>query len=529
MMFKLKHLNKLVIGFIAVSLIFFVAIIYLIGLSQKWFEGRTLYYTYISDSSDVEIGTKIRISGFDIGYIKEMELSTFNNQIRVKVELYIYDTYKKYVVRDSYLMLYKPLLGSPFLQLIPGVLTDQILEEGDVIFVQQEQEVMMNILNLVGSIRDEIVPTIANVNKITEELYILAQSLNDPQGNLQLTLNEVRDTVENINKGDGAVSKILTDPMVASNIDEMIINFKSILESLNTTAHELNKIAADLPQYSNEISQLIVSTNRVMENVNVILESQNMDAYGEMSQQLGEITKNMNDLVVNIVGITSKLNQGEGTLGKIITEDTIHEEVVAILQETKGTIQETRGIIGQIVNVKTYLGLEIESNVTEEYQHSRLYLRIVPNPYKFYLAGARIMSGYDIPKDNGMIDFRGDNLTYDDYDSIRLSFDALLGWNLRNYPLSIYGGLLANNPGAGLTYHFSENVSLSATARTASKQELLPRDFTSNLHLDYNVWRTLNLYTGVNDPFGQNEFVLGMRFLYLDEDIKYLIGAMSLR
>jgi hypothetical protein len=152
----------------------------------------------------------------------------------------------------------------------------------------------------------------------------------------------------------------------------------------------------------------------------------------------------------------------------------------------------------------------------------------MPDIHKYYQVGVNVMSGIDIPK-NSSIQFRDKNLNEDDYEKIQFSFDVHLGFNLKKYPLTLYGGLIRTNLGGGIVYRFSDRINVGFMTRAVSDEENFDNEINSSIDVRYRFWKNLQLYTGINNISGDEEYIAGIKYLYFDKDIKYLIGAMSLR
>ncbi len=76
---------------------------------------------------------------------------------------------------------------------------------------------------------------------------------------------------------------------------------------------------------------------------------------GKNPVSVGEQVENVSGAIKAIKGIADKLNSGEGTLGKLLTEDTFHEDLVVI----SGRLSRGEGTIGKLLaEEKIYNDLE---------------------------------------------------------------------------------------------------------------------------------------------------------------------------
>ena len=108
------------------------------------------------------------------------------------------------------------------------------------------------------------------------------------------------------------------------NFSELIKNFNDVSKSLKIFSKNLEKT-----QYAFEV----LLSNQTIENLNSTI-------------------KNFKVLSKNLQEITNKINQGEGTLGKLVTDDSLYVELkqtLANLQEITNKINQGEGTLGKLV------------------------------------------------------------------------------------------------------------------------------------------------------------------------------------
>ncbi len=107
---KMKHLEKLVSVFILLGIVIVLTGILLIGSFNKWFAGKSIYYTYLPSAVGLDKGlvVKLRGVGFEIGELEDFSLTPDQ---RVLLKISIYKEYVKKIRRDSVLYIKKPTIG----------------------------------------------------------------------------------------------------------------------------------------------------------------------------------------------------------------------------------------------------------------------------------------------------------------------------------------------------------------------------------------------------------------------------------
>ena len=509
--FKFKHLNKFVLTFIITSSLLFIGIIYLISNKQKWFAEKTKYYTYIYDSSNISAGVPIKIAGFDIGFVDELKLIKLDNKLIVRVEFYILDKYNEYVTQESRLILYKPVVGFPFFELAQSG-GKIIRTENDLTFIPtiRENEIMVGAMNLMNDVKNELMPLLENVRKISEEVLIITKQINEPHGNIQKIIGHSEYLLNNINYGEGIISKLLADTQYAAMAMKMTDQLNNIMEKINITIIELNKIAVQLPEYSKDLHSLINTSNELLKNVNVILGSQNIDKINAMAATFEDLSKNLNVLTANLRDITTRINRGEGTIGKIITYDTVYNNVETIVDDLKSTIKISNDWIKKVDALKIQPGFELGYNFKEKFEQYKISLGVGRDKKSGFMFSANILNGIEFQ--NNQTAFRNTNLTDAEFDKLKVTFDATYKLQIYEYPLRVYFGILNSNLGVGIDADISKKINIIAALRKTKDYEKLEKSYNPNFFVSYEIYKKINIFSGINSLFNKNEFVAGIKY-----------------
>jgi phospholipid/cholesterol/gamma-HCH transport system substrate-binding protein len=86
--------------------------------------------------------------------------------------------------------------------------------------------------------------------------------------------------------------------------------------------------------------------------------------FQKLDKVITENSEKVSTTMTNLQDITTKLNNGEGTLGKLINDPALHDELVAAVDEIKSTatqakgfVSDAQGIIAQVKSGKGTLGV----------------------------------------------------------------------------------------------------------------------------------------------------------------------------
>ena len=87
---------------------------------------------------------------------------------------------------------------------------------------------------------------------------------------------------------------------------------------------------------------------------------------------------NLDKTMKNMETVTSRLEKGEGTVGRLLTDDTIARNVEEITEDAGGFVRS-------ITRLQTIVGLRTEYNFLSSTFKNYLSIQLMPRPDKFYL------------------------------------------------------------------------------------------------------------------------------------------------
>ncbi|MEO7978505.1 MlaD family protein [Flavobacterium sp.] len=188
--------------FVTIGLLLFIMAIYFIGKQKNLFGSTFRITSSFKTVSGLEIGNNVRFSGINIGTIDEIQLV---NDSTVVVGMVIKDDVKEFIKTDAKASIGSDgLMGDKVLTISPGVKSQTVVENNGRIASLSGIE-MADIMKTVKKSMD-------NVGVISEELAIFSHSMNN---------------------GNGALSKLISDPGMANAMDKTINNLEKGTEGFS--------------------------------------------------------------------------------------------------------------------------------------------------------------------------------------------------------------------------------------------------------------------------------------------------------
>jgi len=107
------------------------------------------------------------------------------------------------------------------------------------------------------------------------------------------------------------------------------------------------------------ISQMVDELDRVGQSLRGLVDSldENQDRLLKtVSEMLEENREGFRQTIQNLSGITDKLNNGSGTLGKLLSDPTLYEQATATLTSLRDSFGDIRKVTGRLVDGQGTLG-----------------------------------------------------------------------------------------------------------------------------------------------------------------------------
>jgi phospholipid/cholesterol/gamma-HCH transport system substrate-binding protein len=199
------------------------------------------------------------------------------------------------------------------------------------------------------------------VDKSLAGISALFSELNDER-----TIASVKGTVENVEEitrqmaaGEGLIGGLLSDP-------EMKEDFGVTLRSVKNTAHGVDEFVQEanktLKKVDENFEPLIADARATAAEVRGVLEDLKdpnnkslaakllYDEEGKLTEDVEKILADAKEATKDLKSVAGKIDRGEGTIGKLVNEAKVHDDLVKILRniERNDTLKRVvRGVIAR--------------------------------------------------------------------------------------------------------------------------------------------------------------------------------------
>lgn len=453
-------MNEFKVGLLAIATM--VAIVFMslkITSNQSGFGQYVTYRTIVKDASGIFPKTPIKVAGINAGRIISIELQ--GNAALITFE--ILRTIE--VTKNSKLRIKSVgFLGDKYLEIYIGD-SKEMLAKFD--FIDSEEAA--GIENLVK-----------DTSEVLQDVKVIVKSLKE----------SIAPTGE-----EPPMKRILAD------VADLVKNTKEATKSLQRI----------MGQNEEKINALVDNLQTFSEELAYQMDRGNSDS---AVSDLKSIMANVNKLTGDLQSIVGDLKKGKGTLGKMLVEDEIADQV-------KQTLSSVQKIVGKADSLRTELSVFSGMN-TVSGSDTEVGFRMVPSPERFFHLGLTTSEyGPDQEKitettTNGTTTIESKK----EKQKNTFRFNAQIGRRVQD--LAFRGGLIESTGGLGVDYYLP---------LLGSKFSLEAFDYKKNKGANVRVSTEAQIYNviygkaSLNDSFRKDRsatFSAGLRFI--DEDLKGLLG-----
>lgn len=340
--------------FVTVALGLLMVFLFFIGSEQKIFARKNEYDVRLENVTGLAQGNPVKMSGVTIGVIREIKLPVDPKQKSVEIVVMIDRKFSERVRGDSRVRMKKLglLTGDAYLDVTPGTLRFPELDPGSVIPSQRQTDVE-SIISSGEDLVDNLVQISYSLKNILQRVDrgegLLGEITTAPETKQRLTdtflttLNKTNAALAHIESGKGVVGKLIYDDEYG---EQLTASIGSAAQSMQTVAANVQRgfetndgvLPALLndPEGKRRVYEIVENLRVTSTSLSSFMDSVqtgqgllprllNDKAYGDQAlAEFALLSKQLNEAV-------AKINNGEGTAGKLISDPSLYESVNDIL------------------------------------------------------------------------------------------------------------------------------------------------------------------------------------------------------
>ena len=306
--------------------IFLLAIVFLVyGLKYlkglNVFQSNKPYYAIYDDIDGLQVGSSIRLNGFNVGMVNNIVLSN-NNKLLVTLNINSVDSIP---INSVCKIVNQDLMGTKGVSLVLGK-SDLFAKPGDTLQSGIENSLQDEVNAQILPLKNKAEELIGSVDSL---LTVVAAVLNkNTRKNLSNSIKSLDETFSILSQ-----TMIKVDSMVYNNdkrVSKIILNLESITTNLNDSSSGIKPILYNLSLISDSLSN-----------------------------------SNIGSLVENINNISNNINSGSGSLTKLMKDDKLYNNLEKSTSELAELIEDIKN------NPKRYVNFSILGGTNKSYEKKK--------------------------------------------------------------------------------------------------------------------------------------------------------------
>lgn len=339
---------------VASSLLILMVVLFFIGSEQKLFAKKNAYEVRLESVSGLAEGNPVKMSGVTIGAVRGISLPRDPKLRSVIIELAIDRKFEERIRLDSRARLKKLglLAGDSYIDITPGSTRFPMIRHGDIIpamrqtnvdqLISSGEDLVDNFVQISYSLKN-VLGRIDRGEGLIGELTTVPQNKQRLTDTLLVTLEKTNAMLAHIESGRGVVGKLVYDDAYAtqlthalgSGMESLQIILGSLQRSFETGDGVLPALLSD-PEGKQKVFALVDNLRITSERLAAF--SQGLESGQGLVPRLlkdkeyaDQTLREFNGLVTQLNGTAKKLNEGEGTAGRLISDPSIYESINDIL------------------------------------------------------------------------------------------------------------------------------------------------------------------------------------------------------
>ncbi|MCF8054974.1 MAG: MlaD family protein [Deltaproteobacteria bacterium] len=337
----------------------------------------------------------------------------------------------------------------------------------------------------------------------------------EPSVDLEAVFKKMGAVVDDVGAITASLHKLLEDGDVAQNIRYLVNDMASLMKRIDTLVanneDNIGKTIEDLKVASAEMRQAFVSLNKIAAEI--------QEGNGTLGKIINdaEMAGQLDSTISSLSEVALKLNESKGTIGRLINDEEMGSNMEKAIIGLNKYMEKADALRTSINYRGEFLA---DSNSFKSY----LDVKIQPQIDYFYLLGVVVNpKGTKTIRDvytNGTLN------RIEEWDRSGLLFNAMIG--KRFYDIVLRGGIMESSGGVGIDYlAFDDDLKLSFEAFDFTME----RKAHLKAYAEYRLFKSFYLMAGyddwLNEPENRSVFG-GFALRFDDDDLKSVLGGVSL-
>lgn len=316
------------------------------------------------------------------------------------------------------------------------------------------------------------------------------------------------------------ISPVPFDRMIAKameKLDTLVSTFsgpemkdlgKNLAKTVSNLRDVTDTLRAALYNQEDKVSDIVDNIHSFTGNLSEIT--------ADSKENIIKAAKEIRNISERLDRVMAKIEKGEGTIGKLVADDEMGNDLKHTFTDLKETSKEARRVLKRINLIETSWNYNLRYDSKYQFYRYDVGLRVVPAADKYYYAGAsnageKAESLYDPEQ--------------------RLTIDFLIG--KRFGPVTVYAGALRSKGGAGVAVHPLwkwepwRKLEIKAEGYNFARVDPVSKP-KINVGGKFPITRWASVGAQLDDVYYESNLNTSVSLEFKDDDIAFVLGLVGL-
>jgi len=291
--------------FIVVALLLAMVVLFQVGGQHEMFQRQYLLYSSFRDISGLRIGASVQLAGLNVGAVDDIRFPKDLLQREIIVVLRINKKYQDRIREDSEALINtQGLLGDKYIHISVGSESSPVIPDRGTI-ASKETTSIFALADKAGAIMDNI----GEASKTIGDMFKTVEG--EKGGDLKASIQSIRKSLEQIEKGKGLLHAIIYEPKgedIIANLSETMKTVKDISTGIEAEGKQKTVgLITNLRHVSADLREITGSIRRGEGTMGMLIRDPSL--YNDLRTLLGQANRNV--LLKAVVRATLRENEGE--------------------------------------------------------------------------------------------------------------------------------------------------------------------------------------------------------------------------
>jgi phospholipid/cholesterol/gamma-HCH transport system substrate-binding protein len=309
-------------------------------------------YTELPEVEGVKTGAPVDLDGVEVGNVQTITLNqnARDREHSVKLVLEINKKYQKQIRTDSTASLItEGLLGDRYVTITRGISGAVIPNNGEV--RGEEEKAIQQVVERSADLLDNLTNLTGDVKQVVDQIErgngTLGKFMNDPSfyNNLNDTAARFNAMAKSIQEGQGTVGKLIVSDELYNKADATMADVQDVTSAIRQQKGTIGKLVYD-PSAYDEIKNVAQKSDALLGDVR--------EGKGTLGKLVTDDTlyANVRDASADVREATAKLNSNQGTIGKFFSDPQLYDNLTGLTGDMRLLINDFRQNPKEFLHIK---------------------------------------------------------------------------------------------------------------------------------------------------------------------------------